>query len=46
MVEIENPVITGNVTSTSLNGEREQRQSQKISLEGCLGFPKQKQLIN
>ena len=25
MVEIENPLITGNVTST-LNGEREQRQ--------------------
>ena len=46
MVEIENPVIPGNVTSTSLNGEREQRQSQKFSLEGCLGFPKQKQLIN
>ena len=26
MVEIENPLITGNVTSTSLNEEREQRQ--------------------
>ena len=46
MVELEYPVITGNMTSTSLNGERELRQSQKFSLEGCLGFPKQKQLIN